>query len=37
MMMMTMKFTNRITTKFKTAIVILFHLFNINNFFKNTK
>ena len=35
-MMMTMKFTNRITTKTKAVIIILFHLFN-NNIFLNTK
>ena len=36
-MVMNMTLSNTIKTRTKAVIIILFHLFNINNFFKNTK
>ncbi len=36
-MVMKMTLTNTINTRTKAVIIILFHLFNINNFLKNTK
>ena len=36
-MVMKMTLTNIINTRTKAVIIILFYLFNINNFFKNTK